>query len=170
MATTAVCISYLYILDRLPAISQASQQSSVTHRRWNPCYALRGTRSNPVRLRCRRVKEYFVVLVPLFHPPALATERPERQEVRRFVVALVMRTHHLLHRLRRLLRMVERNPGRVVVQDVRLGRTVEHMMANEAEAPVNGRRRTPHEVPGLVGEIRQRYVAMLEEGDDHCQG
>ena len=79
-----------------------------------------------------------------------------------------MLAHDRLDGFRRLVRVIERNRGDVVMKHVRFDDAVEEGSTNEAEFAVDGSRSATREVPGVALVMRKGGVCMLEEGDADC--
>lgn len=89
------------------------------------------------------------------------------QEAERSIagVGSVVLSHDWLDRLSRIVCVVERNGGDVVVQDVGLDDAVEKLTTDEAKFAIDSRCGASSEGPSVTGVVRERWVGMLEESD-----
>ncbi len=79
-----------------------------------------------------------------------------------------MLTHDRFDGFGRLVGVVKRDRGHVVMQDMGFDNPMQELAADEAEFPVDGSCCAAGEIPSLGLIVRQRRVGMLEERDHDC--
>lgn len=76
-----------------------------------------------------------------------------------------MLTHDFLDRFRRLIRVVEWNSGYIMVENMGLDNTVEHVASDEAKFTVDGCGGSTDIGPRFTLVVGEGGVGVLEEGD-----
>lgn len=93
---------------------------------------------------------------------------PKSAEKGRFSVFVVMLSHHFFHCLGCFLRMIKRDGGYKVVDDMGSHDVVEEMCVDESEIAIDGGCSTTDKGPLRMGVMRKSAIRMLEKGYEDC--